>query len=61
MVGGGQISSAIRAWTGGPDSYSKFSVFLSRKPTSAVEGDLWHKAVVSMSVVEGRAHNICST
>jgi hypothetical protein len=41
-----------------------FQFFQNRKPTSVVESKkttYGHKAVVLMSVVEGKAENICST
>jgi hypothetical protein len=60
LVGGGgsQVSRRLFLRTGGPDSYSKFSVFLKRKPTSRVESyktTYERKAVVLRSVVEERA------
>jgi hypothetical protein len=63
-VGGGQISRRFSVRTGGPGSYAKFSVFLKQKTHFCgrkLKGNYGHKAVVLMSVVEGRAENICSS
>ena len=64
--GGGQISRGFSVRTGGPGSHAKSSVFSEEKPTSMVESyktTYGHKAditVVLMSVLGGRAEQVCS-
>src|SRR6266404_724171 len=64
-LGGGRIPGAIWLRTGGVHSHARIPVLKKNKrPTSVVESyktTYGHKAVVLMSVVEGRAENICST